>query len=740
MERERAAAVTVAPTLALAAVSAAVAAGFDRLVTGDDWLLLVLGAAVLPHAIGLATRTRSAPLQVGVWLAGLAACLVWAVVPSTTRSGLPTTDTVRTIGERLDAGLAILRDRTPPVPARPGVVLLMVLVVWIMACAADALAFRRWASVGALAPGVTVFIWAAALASGAGQSARAAAAVAVTAAAFLALQHQVLQTRRRAAVGSDAAVPAPRQVAGGVAIAVAAAALAVLVAPALPGAGADPLVDLRDDDRGSSTYQTKVPPLVDVAEKLRLGERVELFTVDAPAPQYWRTVALDQYSAAAGGQWTLRAEGGDIERGLDDPVPAGALRQRFTIGALGERWMPAAFTPVSVSRPDTLVVADSRTLVTREPSVAGLAYTVRSVVPAEPTAAQQRATGPVPDALVPDTELPAEVPAEVRALAAQVTAGATTPYDQARLLRDFFRDGSFVYDATVDLDDRTDATLEFLRTRRGFCVQFASTYALMARALGIPSRVAVGFTPGTLDPASGQYRVSNHEAHAWPEVWLPGLGWTNRFEPTPPSGEPGGSDLPGDTAGAVVAPPTTAPPPTTAVPSPGEPQPVTPETGGVAPTPAATDDSGSATVPVWALAGAALGVLVAGLLAAGPLAKARRRRRRRNRSDPAARVAGAWEDAIDRLRELGEPRPVHHTPAEVAARAERLVGDDAAASLTALAGHHTAAQFGGRAVSDADADRAWTALDAFHAALDRHLGVRARLRARLAPLRERSRV
>ena len=96
-------------------------------------------------------------------------------------------------------------------------------------------------------------------------------------------------------------------------------------------------------------------------------------------------------------------------------------------------------------------------------------------------------------------------------------------------------------------------------TKRGFCVQFASAYAVMARTLGIPARVAVGFTPGTRD-ANGTFHVSSHDAHAWPEIWLDGSGWTHLFDPTPSrqgvAPAPGGSDLPDD---ADVATPVTRP-------------------------------------------------------------------------------------------------------------------------------------------------------------------------------------
>lgn len=725
---------TVAPTVALAAMSVAVAAGFTRLISGSGWLPVVVAAAVLPHVVGLITRNRTALLQVGVWLAGLVAYALATVVAA----GVPLTRSATAVADRMEAGLRILRDRTAPVPDRPGVVLLAVVVVWLMASTADALAFRRWASVGALAPGITLFIWVAALAPGAAHPARAAAPIAITAAAFLALQHQVLQTRRRAVVGSSEAVPAPRQAVAGVGLAVAAALVAALLAPSLPGAGADPLVDLRNDDVGSSTYQTSIPPLVGVADDLRRGERVELFTVAADRPQYWRTVALDQYSSTAGGQWTLKAGGGDIDRGLGDDVPAGALRQQYRIGPLTERWMPAAFSPVALDRPDTLVVADSHTLVTGASSVSGTSYTVYSVPPPDTaTPAQQRDTAPVPRDLRQFTALPDDVPAEVRDLAAQITAGAASPYEQASRLRDYFRNGSFAYDPEVDLDDTARATVEFLTSRRGFCVQFASTYALMARSLGIPARVAVGFTPGAQDPATGRYAVSNFEAHAWPEIWLPGIGWTNRFEPTPRSGAPGGSDLPGDTVGAAVAPPVTAPPPTTIAPAPGPAAPVTPETGAGAPSPAGSRGGGAGGVPPWVLA--LVGLVLIGILAVGavPVTKARRRAARRRRADPADRVAGAWEEAVDRLCELGSARPVAVTPAEVAGGADPLVGVEAAAALAVLADAHTDAQFRGDPVTEAEADAAWADLEEFRGALDAHLGLRARVRARLTPVRDR---
>ena len=183
--------------------------------------------------------------------------------------------------------------------------------------------------------------------------------------------------------------------------------------------------------------------------------------------------------------------------------------------------------------------------------------------------------------------------------------------------------------------------VQFLRTKTGYCEQFAGTFAAMARYLGIPARVAVGFTPGTQDPKNPNlWRVQTSDAHAWPELYLPGLGWWP-FEPTPSSPGAGGSDF--VTRPALV------------VNAAGDPQaPVLPEA-----TPADSGDlnidtadsaitaSGDGStgglhldhfvIPgvVVLLVGGAVGYLVG-----VPFAKRRRRRRRREAPDPRDAVRG----------------------------------------------------------------------------------------------------
>ena len=261
--------------------------------------------------------------------------------------------------------------------------------------------------------------------------------------------------------------------------------------------------------------------------------------------------------------------------------------------------------------------------------------------------------------------------AAITADAQRITAGATNPYEQAKALRDYFRDpaSGFVYDTSVDQVDSGSAIVAFLQDKHGFCVQFASAYAVMARSLGIPARVAVGFTPGTRG-ADGVFHVSSHDAHAWPEIWLAGLGWTHLFDPTPASSgvSTGGSQLanePAVTTATATPPPTTAPPATV----PG----TSGATGGTPPgaggtgtsTPASTPASGTGARPQvstaspatsrWWLVLVALGlvVMLAGAYATlVTKAKARRRARRRAAPDPATAVTGAWDEALERLREV----------------------------------------------------------------------------------------
>jgi hypothetical protein len=130
------------------------------------------------------------------------------------------------------------------------------------------------------------------------------------------------------------------------------------------------------------------------------------------------------------------------------------------------------------------------------------------------------------------TEVPADLDAEVLRLTEQVTEGTSTAGQAALEIQRFLRSESFAYSFSAPASTGMDAISAFLlSSRKGYCIHFAAAMVTMARIEGIPARMAVGFTPGERQD-DGSYEVTAHDAHAWPELFLDGLGWVP-FEPTP---------------------------------------------------------------------------------------------------------------------------------------------------------------------------------------------------------------
>jgi uncharacterized protein YggT (Ycf19 family) len=746
----------VAP-FALAALSAAAALSLGRVFASARFVVPTLLAVALAHGTAALARRLDwrAWATVSLQAVALAAFVLLAFVPAFDVVGAGLNSSGASLATLLDRGLELLRAAPPPVPTSDGALLLAVVVTYAVAASADWLAFRRQAVLGAVAPALVLFVWCVTLGTD-DHAAATAVGFGAAAAAFLLVQNIAVLDRGRSWLVAGRA-PRRHWLAPAVLLGVGAIAIGVALAPVLPGTGSEPILGFADRDRrgdAGSSYRTGVAPFVDVSAKLNQAVDGELFTVAAERPDYWRLAALDRFDTESGGQWTLRAAGDEVTVGLPEQGPRGSFRQRFRIGDLGERWLPAAFRPVAIDLEQPLVVLSSSTLVAGADSVAGLEYTVDSEVPpgaSQVSAAQQAATAAaVPDDLAEFTALPG-LPANIAATAREVTAGAATPYAKAAALRDWFRgSGGFVYDATIDPVDTPDAISAFLRTKRGFCVQFASAYAVMARTLGIPARVAVGFTPG--EAADGVFRVSAHDAHAWPEVWFAGLGWTHLFDPTPSADTvpTGGSDLPDESpVGAVPVPggttQSTAPitvdgttpqqtqPSATATPTTapsgsgesGEPSPATPEV--------TTDAPGGGTAVWTVVARVALAVIVlAGAYVVAVRSAAARRRSRRRDAAPVVAVQGAWDEALDHLRLSHIATDPALTPLELS----RVIPDGAPGAsrpLRDLARRYTTVRYGSRPPTEDDAARAWEATDALTDALEADLTWRGRWRRRLDP-------
>jgi transglutaminase-like putative cysteine protease len=158
-----------------------------------------------------------------------------------------------------------------------------------------------------------------------------------------------------------------------------------------------------------------------------------------------------------------------------------------------------------------------------------------------PAVAQQYLSASAPPAPKVDTELPGGIPADIEAVAHEIVAGQSTLEGKAVAIQAFLlsRYTYFLPTAAVASSNKPYAALsDFLFvTHKGYCQQFAAAFAVLARIDGLPTRIAVGFLPGSQEKGSDTYVVTGSEYHAWPQVYFPGTGWID-FEPTPQAGIP----------------------------------------------------------------------------------------------------------------------------------------------------------------------------------------------------------
>jgi transglutaminase-like putative cysteine protease len=165
---------------------------------------------------------------------------------------------------------------------------------------------------------------------------------------------------------------------------------------------------------------------------------------------------------------------------------------------------------------------------------AGSTYSVISQVP-NATPDQLRSAGTAyPSAITAKyTKLPPGGLERTRALARELTNDTDNPYDAVLRMNEYLRN-KYPYDLSIPPQyEEMDAVEYFLfEQKRGYCEQFSSSLAVMARSLGIPARLTTGYAPGEYNPFTGLYEVRASDAHAWVEVYFPGYGWFT-FDPTP---------------------------------------------------------------------------------------------------------------------------------------------------------------------------------------------------------------
>lgn len=316
---------------------------------------------------------------------------------------------------------------------------------------------------------------------------------------------------------------------------------ATIVPAALPGLDERPLTV----DVAASGPVSTINPILNLKDSLDARSDATLLTYrtdqDSPAPL--RIVTADVFDGQTWSPHTGERLRRDqrVQGGLSEPPGlTSEIREQsavrtttITVQGLAQTYLPAPYPALRVDiEGNWFYDSDSLNIVGDGEDTQGRSYSVTHLE-VDPREEQLRTAPPAPRAVQERfTQLPPSIPAAVLDAARQVTSAAGNDYERAVLLQRYFRStGGFTYSTNAPSDGGSDAITAFLREKYGFCVQFASTMAVMSRLLGIPARVAIGFLPGE-QLADGRWRISEQDAHAWPELWFSGTGWV-RFEPTP---------------------------------------------------------------------------------------------------------------------------------------------------------------------------------------------------------------
>lgn len=361
-------------------------------------------------------------------------------------------------------------------------------------------------------------------------------------------------------------------------------------------------------------------------------------------PVYLRTVALTRLSTSGAQLVPMRLESFGLSTASDAPGEQVETRVRMDFGS---EYLPVpfaardfradgtwAFDPVTLA-----IVSTGRD---RLDQTRGLNYTVTSVVP-RPSADQLASARAGQDPGGDETlKVPEGLDAGVTDLVASITSPDSSAGANALAIQDFLRSDAFTYTLEAPRTAGMDVISGFLlQDRSGYCIHFAAAMVTMARMIGIPARMAVGFTPGT--PQGSGFAVTTHDMHTWPELYLDGLGWVP-FEPTPSVAGTPGSSGPEGTPSPEPTP--TQNTPTASVSPTTEPQGPSPSPSN-GPKPEVGTGSGSSGAPwAWAL-------LVTALLVPGLFRWAQGRWRLRPGRGSAADSAAAWREVRATFTDIG---------------------------------------------------------------------------------------
>lgn len=712
----------------LIAGSAVAVVTLERLFVDLTFLRDVLLMVVASHLVAIACRRAGFKIGLSLFISSATLVLLASAVfyPDESSFVFPTAETLSALSDDLSAAGSDFAGESAPVEPLRGFLVSASALIWFGAFLADSAAFRLRSLPETVALPTLFLVFTALLGVDRNQVAHGVAYTAAVTAVLLSMRalrkadNDIwIATRARRGVSTMLRV--------GAVFGLGVIAFGGFVAPRIPGADSRPLFDITALDDPQSA-RSIISPLVNVSASLVEQSDQEIFSVrvDEDERDYWRLMALTNFT---GSQWERTSNFDEARGRLDSTVDPSinnrrTLTQIVTARSRGEDdiYLPAAYELSRVlddGGVDLEYESATGSLVyhrdSQELAEQGFRYTIESLVPDfDPSQLPERAAEGLSDEFLaehiglpptcgPDESTPTRDcwPQRITDLAHQVTADAVNDYQRARMLQDFFRSpANFSYNLNVASEHNVATAEDFLfEVRSGYCEQFASVYAAMARSLGIPTRMAVGYTWGSWDGARGEYVVRGQHAHAWPEVYFAGAGWI-MFEPTPGRSRPHDSDItgqpealqyPSNALGALALP----------VPDPAPSQPGGNSRQAPPPRPTAPaggTDSTSATdsaprefpdvvrLVLFVVAGVA--VLTAMVPAVRTIR--RRRRLRQGADDPMVRAEIAWDDAVRALALLGlSPKP-HQTPLEFASRTALFRSDlgpllwELAANVTAL--------------------------------------------------------
>jgi transglutaminase-like putative cysteine protease len=739
---------TLASGLAVALSTSALVPVFQ----GGHWFWRVVGAVVVVVLAGLVGRRLGLPrvLQpvLGVVVLVGYLCLVFAG-PTMSYGLVPTGRTVDMLRALVDQGQVDIGRFGPPVPTRTGMVLLSAAGVGAIAVLVDLVAVVLDRAAVAGLPLLLLFaVPSAVLPGGLGGLPFVLGAIGWLGLLLVEGSERVGRwgtPMRSSLPGGRPGVEDSSLGRVGRRIGFAAVGVAVLVPALIPG------LDHRligggngsgAGDGGGSSQATTYNPITRLRDELSLPtpRTLLVYRTDDPNPDYLRMTTLDQFSGTGWSASKLEADRqtARVQSGIPTPVGDGGAHRDLTMKIavdhdhLDVYWLPVPFGPKKVEvkgtwlwdRSSQTVFSASRTTKNLEP------YTVTaSRVMPDRDALALAGTGSIDPTIRKSYGKAVTVTPYVRDLTVRIVASKTSEYDKAAAIQAYFTNphNDFRYDLHASQPGPGGDPLEaFLTGKRGFCEQYATAMAAMLRVAGIPSRVAVGFTPGTQDAKDRTlFSVTTSDAHAWPEAWFQGTGWV-RFEPTPAAS---GSSIPDySVPAAVVTNPTPGPgsPSATATPKPGaNPNNINGDLlnnrGGGG---ASAGKAGSGPSP-WLLVPAVVVVL---LIVPFILTLVRRRRRW---TRPGALTA--WSQLVDDAADVGHLWHASDSPRAAAVRlaAWRHVSTPALEALDRIAVAAERARYappGRDAGTDLRPD-----VEAVRAALHGSSSLRVRLRAKLFP-------